>query len=224
MRGLFGCHVSPATLHTTKVRCSTKLVGAEERIKAALRHSEVIGADGTGLRVAGRSGWIHVARTGRLTHYGYDARRGRAATDALGILPGFKGTCVRDGWYAYDGYRQCRHALCGAHLLRELVYVEEVSPDQRQWTQPFIKLLLEIKAAAGRARAAGLGRLGEEVEAKFTRRYDRLVRRGERLNPPLPKEKPDPALPKCKVVRAMRRSPVRSSSGCGSGATRCCGS
>lgn len=117
MQELFGCPISPGTLHTTRGRCAAKLIGAEERIKAALRHSEVLGADETGLRVAGQSHWVHVARTEGLTHYGYDARRGRAATDALGILPEFKGTCVRDGWYAYDEYGRCRHALCGAHLL-----------------------------------------------------------------------------------------------------------
>jgi len=209
MRELFGCAISPGTLHTARGQCAAKLVGAEERIKAALRGSEVLGADETGLRVAGRGGWVHVARTERLTHYGYEARRGRAATDAIGILPEFEGTCVRDGWYAYDEYRRCRHALCGAHLLRELVYVGEVSPDQRQWAEPLIKLLLEAKAATERAREAGRGELGGEVQAKFTRRYDRLVRRGERTNPPPIKEKPDPELPKFKVVRVRRPSPVR---------------
>ena len=159
--------------------------------------------------MAGRGGWVHVARTEGLTHYGYDARRGRAATDRIGILPGFEGTCVRDGWQAYDEYRRCRHALCGAHLLRELVYVEEVSPDQRQWVEPFIKLLLEIKAAAERARGAGRGELGEEMQAKFIRRYERLVRRGERLNPPPVKERSDPGSPKFKVVKVKRPSPVR---------------
>jgi transposase len=209
MRELFGCPISPGTLHTTRGRCAEKLIGAEGRIKAALRRSEVLGADETGLRVAGAGGWVHVARTEGLTHYGYDARRGRAATDAIGILPEFEGTCVRDGWSAYDEYRRCRHALCGAHLLRELVYVEEVSPDQRQWTGPFVKLLLGIKAAAAKARDAGRAQLGEEARAKFVSRYDRLVRRGERLNPPPVKERPDPEVPKFKVVRVRRPSPVR---------------
>lgn len=209
MRELFGCTISPGTLHTTRGRCAEKLVGVEARIKAALKRAPVIGADETGLRVAGHSHWIHVARTDRLTHYGYDARRGRAATDALGILPEFEGTRVRDGWYAYDEYRRCRHSLCNAHLLRELIYIEEVSPDQRQWIEPFIKLLLDMKAATEKARDAHLEQLSEEAQVKFTRRYERLVRRAEQLNPPPPTEKPDPKLPKFKVVRVRRRSPVR---------------
>jgi hypothetical protein len=47
--------------------------------------------------------------------------------DAIGILPTFTGICARDGWFAYDQYRQATQALCNFHLLRELVYVEEVA-------------------------------------------------------------------------------------------------
>jgi transposase len=32
---------------------------------------------------------------------------------------------MHDGWSAYATYRQCGHALCGAHLLRELTFLEE---------------------------------------------------------------------------------------------------
>jgi transposase len=126
MRDLFGCAISPGTVHTTRHRCAAELVGVEEQIKQGIKASEVIGADETGLRVAGQSHWIHVARTDGLTHYGYDTRRGKMAMEAIGILPQFTGVRVRDGWFAYDEYRRADHALCGVHLLRELVYVAEV--------------------------------------------------------------------------------------------------
>jgi transposase len=168
MRELFGCSISPGTLHTTRGRLAAKLVGVEARIKAALRHAPVIGADETGLRVAGKGGWVHVARTDELTHYGYEARRGKSALDAIGILPAFRGVCVRDGWMAYDEYRQAQHALCGVHLLRELVYVEEVAAEQQQWTRPLAKLLLEIKAEVGRAQERGETRLSDGQLATFS--------------------------------------------------------
>ncbi len=143
----------------------------------------MIGADETGVRVAGKSEWVHVARTDQLTHYGYDARRGKSATDAIGILPAFTGTCVRDGWFIYDEYRQATHALCNVHLLRELVYVEDVSAEQQQWTRPLAKLLLTIKAAVETAKANNLTKLSEEQLASFTARYDRLVKRAARREP-----------------------------------------
>jgi transposase len=209
MRELFGCALSPGTLHTTRGRLAGKLVGAEARIKAALRAAEVIGADETGLRVAGHSHWIHVARTDELTHYAADARRGKLAMDAIGILPSFTGVCVRDGWFSYDEYRQARHALCNVHLLRELLYVEEVAAEQQQWTRPLAKLLLDIKAEVERAREQGETKLSDKQLATFTARYDRLVKRAARLNPPPKAEKPDVLLKRYKVVRAKRRDPAR---------------
>jgi transposase len=209
MKELFGCSLSPATLHTTRGRLAEKLVGVEARIKAALRAAEVIGADETGLRVAGHSHWIHVTRTDDLTHYGADARRGKLAIEAIGILPAFQGVCVRDGWMAYDEYRQAQHALCGVHLLRELVYVEEVAAEQQQWTRPLAKLLLDIKAEVGRAKGRGGTKLSDEQLDKFTARYDRLVRRAARLNPPPVAEKAEALSKRYHVVRVKRRDPAR---------------
>ena len=209
MRELFGCALSAGTLHTTRGRLAAKLVGAEARIKAALRAAEVIGADETGLRVAGKGRWVHVARTDRLTHYGYDARRGKMAMEALGILPSFTGVCVHDGWMAYDEYRRAQHALCNVHLLRELVYVEEVAAEQQQWTRPLAKLLLDIKAGVERAKGRGETKLSDEQLAAFTARYDRLVKRAARLNPPLKVGKPDALSRRYHVVRAKRRDPAR---------------
>lgn len=195
MKDLFGCRISPGTVETTRHRASAKLVGAEEQIKRGIRASEVIGADETGLRVAGKSAWVHVARTDRLTHFAYDTRRGKLAMDAIGILPTFTGVCVRDGWFSYDEYRQATHALCNVHLLRELVYIEECCAEQQQWTQPLAKLLLEIKAAVELAKGKGAAELSAEDQATFTTRYDGLVRRAARLNPePQPEEAPERSL------------------------------
>src|SRR5205085_196057 len=127
-----------------------------------IRVSRVVGADETGLRVCGAQGFVHVARTDQLTHFAYDARRGREAMREVGILPQFTGTLVRDGYHSYQSFGQCRHALCNAHLLRELVFVEEIDPAQAAWTKPLSALLIEIKEAASTARAAGREQLSEE--------------------------------------------------------------
>jgi transposase len=208
MRDLFGCAISPGTIDPTRHRAAAKLVGVEEQIKAGLKAAEVIGADETGLRVAGKSHWIHVARTDYLTHYAADARRGKLAMDAVGILPQFGGVVVRDGWFSYDEYRQATHALCNVHLLRELVYVEEVSAEQQRWTSPRSKLLLDIKAEVERAKGRGETQLSDEQLDKFTARYDRLVRRAARLNPPPVAEKADALAKRYKVVRVKQRDPA----------------
>jgi len=184
MRDLFGCRISAATIQRAARVSSGKLVNIEQRIKAALRDSSVIGVDETGLRVAGSGGYIHVARTDELTHYGFDDRRGKAAMDEIGILPQFTGTLVRDGFSSYQWYEQCRHSLCNVHLLRDLVFVAEVTPSQKVWTTPLSKLLLKMKDAVGEAKTDAKGEFSERMKNDFMRRYDKLVKKADRLNPP----------------------------------------
>lgn len=184
LRDFFSCPISPGSLRRIIAVCSARALLPEVEIKNRLKRSEVIHADETGLRVAGEGRFVHVASTAGLTHYSCDRRRGKSAMDEVGILPAFKGVSVHDGWPAYHYYYQCRHALCGAHLLRELIYIEEISPHQRgQWAAPMAKLLIEIKEAVEQARSRGDTELSQERQAEFQRRYDRIVKRGSELNP-----------------------------------------
>ncbi len=60
-------------------------------------------------------------------------RRRRACPEAIediGIIPLFEGVLIHDCWAAYMGYDQCRHQLCGSHLLREMTFVVESDGDR----------------------------------------------------------------------------------------------
>jgi transposase len=205
MRDLFGCGLSPATVERAGRICSRKLVRCEQRIKAAIRQSPVVGADETGLRVAGGSGWVHIARTETHTHYAYDQRRGKAAMDEIGILPGFRGTLVRDGFTSYRWYEQCRHALCNAHLLRDLVYIDEVDPTQKLWTEPLRLLLFSAKAKASESKSAGADQISVGERDSLLRRYKKILKQADRLNPQPPQEVPGPDPP---VGRREARGPT----------------
>lgn len=54
--------------------------------------------------------------------------------DQIGILPQFTGTLVRDGFSSYARFGRRRHSLCDAHLLRDLMFVEELASAQKVWT------------------------------------------------------------------------------------------
>ena len=64
--------------------------------------------------------WIHVCAGGPITVKGLHRKRGCEAINTLGIIPRYGGLIVHDCWKAYLTYTQCKHQLCGAHLLREL--------------------------------------------------------------------------------------------------------
>jgi transposase len=188
MRELFGCALSTGTLSTAVRQCATGLVETELKIKRQLRRSPVIHADETGLRVKGRLHYVHVASTSRLTHYGADARRGKRAIDDINILPQYRGTLVHDGWLSYTFCPRCRHALCGAHLLRELTYFAELSEETKAWATALKELLLEMKREVERVSAEGGQRLAAQQLMELMESYERLIAEG--LKVPLPPELP----------------------------------
>ena len=77
--------------------------------------------DETPARVAGDDGdrllYVYTARAGKLVWFGAAAGRGHAELDAFAILPGYRGTLVRDGYAAYAKYDRQLAAvqLCCAH-------------------------------------------------------------------------------------------------------------
>jgi transposase len=183
-RDLFGCQLSAGTVANIVRECADMLVETELKIKRGLRRSSVIHADETGLRVAKRLGYVHVASTERLTHYAAAAHRGQTAIDEINVLPRDRGTCVHDGLRSYKYYTQCRQALCGVHLLREVTYFEELSVETKASAAPRKELLPEMKEAVEREREAGGKRLSPPVLRERSDRYDRLVAEGLGAQPP----------------------------------------
>ena len=132
LEDLFGEPAPTAgTLHSVLGSCFEGLHDTEEAIKAEIRQAPVGHFDETGLRVGEKVMWVHVASTTRLTHYGVHQKRGSLATKEIGMLPSFRGVAVHDGLTAYANYEQCKHALCNAHHLRELTFIEE--EHEQQW-------------------------------------------------------------------------------------------
>ncbi len=116
--------------------------------------AEVVHFDETGFRTAGKLAWVHSASSGKFVLVTVHAKRGKDGMKAAGILPFFRGIAVHDGWKPYNSFDSVAgHALCRAHLLRELVAVTETGTGlDRAWAQ---HALLALDEAAGAARAAG---------------------------------------------------------------------
>jgi transposase len=181
---VFGCPISGGTLERMVARGADAVAAVVAAIQRAVIAAAIVHVDETGLSLNGKAAWLHVAGTDRLTRYAAHPKRGQAALDALGVLPAVRGRVVHDGLWSYWRYRQCAHALCNAHHLRELTFVEEHL--EQTWAGQLKTLLLEIKAAADRAHAGGVPTLPPEAQRGWSARYADLVAEGLRLNPPAP--------------------------------------
>ncbi|MFY1696007.1 IS66 family transposase [Solwaraspora sp. WMMA2101] len=131
IRDLFGLPVAPATITAWVTRTALGVIDTVlPVIRDRVRHAPVAHFDETGMRVDGRLAWLHSASTPTDVFLTVHRRRGTAAMDDAGVLPGYTGVAVHDAWAPYDTYTDAVHALCNAHVLRELVYVVDTATGQ----------------------------------------------------------------------------------------------
>lgn len=145
-----------------------------------VRAAPVVSADESGLRVAGKLHWLHIAASATLTWYGVHAKRGMEAIEAHGILPKHIGVLVHDCWAPYGRLNDATHALCNAHLLRELVYVKESTG--QQWPSAMMRLILDANKLCEAVCTQKVQFSADDIAA-FRTVFDAIVREGEQLNP-----------------------------------------
>lgn len=182
---LFGVRLSAGSVQASIAQAAQTLAPEVQRIAAAVSASPVVHFDETGQRVGARLRWLHSAGTPLLTWYGAHDKRGQIAMDAFGILPAFQGVAVHDGWASYRDYA-CTHALCNAHHLRELIYLEETT--QQIWPRKMIEFLRRAKTEADAAKLAQRP-LARTRLAGLRRQYKVILAHGEADNPRLARAK-----------------------------------
>ena len=193
MEALYGHTVSEASI----VEACTQVARQVEPINQAAKEelkvtAEPVHFDETGARIAKKLWWMHVACTSMLTYVEAHEKRGRKALDHIGILPRRKGTALHDGYRSYYQYEEALHALCNAHHLRELKFIQERY--QQSWAFDMEKLLLEIKKTVEEAQP-GVDYLSAQQIADFETHYDAVVLAGLQANllsepaTPIPKKR-----------------------------------
>jgi transposase len=180
-----GISIATGSLAAMVAECGQNLerAGLVERLRTLLIASPVIHCDETGGRVVDELQWVHVASTDRLTLLTVHARRGIEGMDAAGVLPLYKGVPVHDGWGPYGHYRDAQHALCGAHLLRELDGAADPDLWDQRWAADLASVLRSAVHAVNQARQAGHVRVHPAVVKNLLRAYDKAVRAGRRVYP-----------------------------------------
>jgi transposase len=88
--------------------------GFIDRVKELLKDAPAVHADETPAPAAGGMRYVHLACTAYLTLM-HTGDRSADAIDAGGVLPGYTGIIVRDGYHAgYGHLTSALHAWCGA--------------------------------------------------------------------------------------------------------------
>jgi transposase len=180
---LCGARVSTGFVHGVFTDAATRLGPFLAGLRELLRAQPVLHADETPARVDGGFKYVHVACTDdySLFHVG---GRSAADVDAGGVLPGFTGTIVRDGYAAYQHLTDADHAWCGAHLIRDLRGVHETDPGGQSWAEAMANTLLIAKKATETALAAGQDRLSDQQLAFIRSAYAGAIAQGRAENPP----------------------------------------
>ena len=179
---VLGAPVATGTLAAITAEGAAGLGGFAEQVRKLLARAEVAHFDESGARVAGRLQWVHSASDARLSWFVVHPKRGAEAMQDAGVLPGFHGVAVHDGWAPYWRYDKATHALCNAHHLRELE-AAATWPGQG-WAAEMAEWLSVAHAATASARDAGADRVDPGVVAGLLGRYDQIIAKGQAANPP----------------------------------------
>jgi len=191
LQDLTGTRPSEATILKQIESCATALQPLNSKIRQLLAKSKVVHADETGVRVEGKTRWLHVISDSQWTYLFVHPKRGRQAFKEDGWLPLYNGIVVHDCLPAYfkDDF-PFQHALCGAHLLRECQGI--IDYDHHQWAAAMKALLLEAWEKAKQARKSEK-ELDSPTITDLYDRYDDILRMGPKEwgtpKPPSPTSK-----------------------------------
>ena len=83
---------------------------------------------------------------------------------------------------SYWNYQNVTHAVCCAHLLRELTGITENHPEQK-WASAFTDFLLAMKKVRDKAVEKGKDSLSYYYYHKFDKKYDELIEQARKENP-----------------------------------------
>jgi transposase len=168
MADLFGVHLVTATIAGMSRACAARFQGFAAAVRDRVAAAPVKHMDETGLRIGGKTQWLHIASTIWLTFYRVSPKRGNLLENVLGIV-------VHDHWKPYYTLKGVLHALCNAHHLRELQALVEI--EKEDWAGKMQRLLRRACHAANLAREQGVT-LSPGFVALVERCYDAILTDG----------------------------------------------
>ena len=183
VRAITGIKLSEATKFGYIQRLYDPLEPWESASKHLLTRPALY-VDETSFRINKKARWLHVITDGFLTLKFLHCKRGKESIDSFGIIPFYAGTFIHDRWPAYFAYDQCKHQVCGSHLLRDLTFV--IATNGYRWARLMHKLLREICQAVNQSET---GVLSEAECRKYVKRFRTILTQGGKEMPEFPKRR-----------------------------------
>lgn len=138
---LYGYSINESTIASANQICYKNLAQTETAIQDNIIASATAHSDESGIRCQGKLHWLHVASTSLYTYLFVHKNRGKQAIESdKSLLMRFNGWLVHDCWSSYFNLSHLKHAICGAHLLRELQALVENSS---KWAGDFQSFLIK---------------------------------------------------------------------------------
>ncbi len=171
MHDLFGAaSLCPASIVAWCERKAKDLAPVVAQIAAWVAGAAVRHLDETGLRIGGRTRWLHTASTAALTQYRVSKTRGAMPGTLRGSV------IVHDHFKPYFTLPDVAHALCNAHHLRELKALIDI--EKEPWARKMSRLLVRAARRVERAVARGQTALAAGCARRIVSVYDAIVLRG----------------------------------------------
>lgn len=171
---LYRYPINVSTIIGANAACYDKLSQAEMMIQEKVIAGGVVNSDESGVRCQGKLHWLHVASNPLFTYLFVHPGRGKQALESdQSIMNRYFGWLVHDCWNSYFNLTHVKHAICGAHLLREL---QSLAENQSRWATSFKKFLLELYQQPFEQRL-------ENREA-IEKEYNILIDQGQKEEPP----------------------------------------
>ena len=131
--------------------------------------------DETGMRIKGKTHWLHSVSTEKLTWYRVSAKG--KDNEPLSTI---EGTVVHEHWKSYYKLSGVEHSLCNAHHLRELKALSEI--EEQSWAKPLTNLLLFANQGQQRYE----GQIPSQIKSKLRRVYYSILAKGFEYHQSLP--------------------------------------
>lgn len=139
---VFSLPLSQGTVGNILERAALKCQGVYQGIKAEIAQSEVVGSDETGAKVNGAKWWIWVWQNLLNTFIVASDNRGSETIDNIWENGLTNAILVTDRWAAQLKAHVKGHQMCLAHLLRNLIFLEEA--EKQPFATLFKQLILDI--------------------------------------------------------------------------------